>query len=288
MASFSERMGIISVRESLQIDSMDEDLRNSLWNSFAHIYWTRETDFVRLPKLTNLRHLTFALWRNFYKIPTDELDSFRWEAVRKALYQTFLQCPWNRAYDFIEFVASNGLNPALNQRFIADCNEVLQREDSAYRFVGTSITPITSEQEIAAVEQAFAISESSKPLHPVATHLNQALAFLADKQSPDLRNSMKESISAVEALCKLIAGDDKATLGKALSQIESKQVVPLHPQIKAAFQSQYGYTSDAGGIRHALKDEPNVELEDAIYMVVTCSAFVNYLVEKARKAGISL
>ncbi len=62
----------------------------------------------------------------------------------------------------------------------------------------------------------------------------------------------------------------------------------MHPQLKAAFQSLYTYTNDADGIRHALKDAPDVALEDATFMLVTCSAFINYMIEKARKAGIAL
>jgi hypothetical protein len=46
----------------------------------------------------------------------------------------------------------------------------------------------------------------------------------------------------------------------------------------------YGWTSDAGGIRHAIKDADEVERTDAQFMLVNCSAFVNYLFErKARK-----
>ena len=48
----------------------------------------------------------------------------------------------------------------------------------------------------------------------------------------------------------------------------------------------YGYTNDAEGIRHSLLDEANLRFEDAKYMVVTCSAFVNYLVAKAMEAGL--
>jgi hypothetical protein len=47
----------------------------------------------------------------------------------------------------------------------------------------------------------------------------------------------------------------------------------------------YGYTSDAEGIRHALMDEPTLESEDAKFMLVSCSAFVNYLRSKAARAG---
>jgi len=35
-------------------------------------------------------------------------------------------------------------------------------------------------------------------------------------------------------------------------------------------------------------DEPNLDIEDAKFMLVSCSAFVNYLVVKAQKAGIAI
>jgi len=79
-------------------------------------------------------------------------------------------------------------------------------------------------------------------------------------------------------MCKLIAGDDRATLGTALKKLEDK--VALHPALKKAFDHLYGYTSDEGGIRHALLDESDLKFEDAQFMLVTCSAFINYLKAK--------
>jgi len=35
-------------------------------------------------------------------------------------------------------------------------------------------------------------------------------------------------------------------------------------------------------------DEPTLDIEDATFMLVSCSAFVNYLVVKAQKAGIKV
>jgi hypothetical protein len=118
-------------------------------------------------------------------------------------------------------------------------------------------------------------------------HLEQALELIANKKSPDYRNSIKESISAVEAMCQLITGNKKATLGDALRQIEGK-VGTLHPAQKDAFSKLYGYTNDAQGIRHALLGETDLDVEDAVYMLVVCSAFINYLISKANKAGIKL
>ncbi|MFH1639453.1 MAG: hypothetical protein ABIB93_03970 [Chloroflexota bacterium] len=114
------------------------------------------------------------------------------------------------------------------------------------------------------------------------------MGHLSDKTSPDYRNSIKESISAVEAICRAITGNDKATLGEALKIIQEQGKLNLHTALKQAFSNLYGYTSDAEGIRHALLDEPNLNSEDALFMLVSCSAFINYLGSKASKTGIQL
>ena len=60
----------------------------------------------------------------------------------------------------------------------------------------------------------------------------------------------------------------------------------LHGALKSAFNSLYGFTSDSNGIRHALLDETNLTFDDAKFMLVTCSAFVNYLKSVMAKAHI--
>lgn len=289
MLRFSQRMGLTPIRDALQKDSMDDALRHDLWNAVSKFYWTLAE--IDGPDAVNpdKESLATMLYRDYFHLPLDDLPT-SWSRFQRDMKSHFTSCEWYCVYDFVEFLANvSTIHPYAFERFafIGECNAIMERELSAYRFVGTLIAPITSEQEIEAIEQAIATAETSKPMNPIGIHLRQAVASLADRTAPDFRNSMKESISAVEALCKLITGDDKATLGKSLNQIETKRLVPMHPQVKAAFQSLYNYTSDAGGIRHALKDDPDVELEDATFMLVTCSAFVNYMVEKARKAGIT-
>lgn len=56
--------------------------------------------------------------------------------------------------------------------------------------------------------------------------------------------------------------------------------------METAFSKMYAYTGDAEGIRHALMEETNLGFEDAKFMLVSCSAFVNYLKAKAARAGM--
>ena len=127
------------------------------------------------------------------------------------------------------------------------------------------------------MEEKHKIEEACQtPHNAVNKHLQKALTLLSDRKNPDYPNSMKESISAVEALCKKITGDDKATLGKALDSLKKAQL-PLHPSLLIAFDRLYGYTSDAGGIRHGSIDIATVDYPLAKFMLVTCSAFVDYI-----------
>lgn len=70
--------------------------------------------------------------------------------------------------------------------------------------------------------------------------------------------------------------NDKATLGETLNLIEKSE--KLHPAMKKAFSSLYGYSSDDAGIRHALIDrDRNVDFHESKFMLVTCSSFINFL-----------
>ncbi|MCC6412503.1 MAG: hypothetical protein IT270_12640, partial [Saprospiraceae bacterium] len=128
------------------------------------------------------------------------------------------------------------------------------------------------------IEINNALSSTNK-FKTVKEHLKRAVELYSDKKNPDFRNSIKESISAVEALSKIIINNNKVTLGQALKEIETKHQVP--PSLKQAFSALYGFTSDEGGIRHALLEKNiSINMEEARFMLIVCSAFINYLIHK--------
>ncbi len=285
MSSFSIRRGIVPPKSIAQTDSMDRELRIGLWNALTIHYWNLWNG--RISQITHSRPcaiLCHLLYVDFWKKPIDTMPGW-WEQVHKEIREYFYVCKWYEVYDFIEFVVAtlpDDLIPGATYQFRESCNVVLERELSGYRLVGAQFTPITSEEEVEAITSALGVPESLKP---VREHLDAALRMLSDRKTPDYRNSIKESISAVEALCQIIVGR-KATLGEALKTVETK--VALHGALKGAFSSLYGYTSDAQGIRHALMDEQTLSVEDAKFMLVSCAAFVNYLVAKSAAAGLKL
>ncbi|MDQ0159747.1 hypothetical protein J2S77_001733 [Alkalibacillus salilacus] len=251
---------------------MDEDLRNGLWNVFYSSFedgW----DELFLYEDDNLLEMARRLWKDFFKKTIDTLPE-EVNRTRGKIKDYFFNAYWYEVYDFIEFVANYSYN--INN-FTGRCNDTLEREVSGYRLVEGVLTPIIDGVEIEEVEQAI----NSNRVQYAKVHLKNALGLLSDRNNPDYRNSIKESISAVEAVARLILNDTNAELGKALSKIEREYDLEIHGALKDGFRSIYGYTSDSGGIRHAMTDSSNVPFEDAKFMLVACSAFVNYLVSKA-------
>lgn len=160
-------------------------------------------------------------------------------------------------------------------------NVILEEEKSGYRLINEKFVNITNKAELDSLHQA-----SNSPYHSVNIHIRKAISLYSDRKNPDYENSIKESISAVEAMCCTITGmtGSSATLGAAIKRLEDSGII-IHAALRDAFSKMYGYTSDSDGIRHGGIDFKNAPAEDAKYMLVSCSAFVNYLIEKHGKIG---
>lgn len=276
---FSERMGYTEPRTVIQTESMDDHLRTALWNLF---YSTFLIPFLKedfYPRGEEFGRTFILIWTNLFRGKLDEAPKFA-SICADSLKEVFFGIKWFQVYDFLEFIIKNHSSKQIIENFIKSLNSILEAELSGYRVISQEIVPITAEPEIGAIESALQINVT------VSTHINESLKLLSDKESPDFRNSIKESISAVEALARLIAGNSKDELGAALNEIERAGKVSIHGALKKGFSSIYGWTSDAEGIRHSLIDDPSLSQEDAVFMLVACSAFVNYLYQKAVKAGI--
>jgi hypothetical protein len=272
---FSERIG--AVRRLLQNDSMDSALRNGLWNVMYRRFWEPYAyRHNQLASSVRVGELLQSIWADHFDQLSDEARPMIPDLI-KQVKDRYTDSDWLGVYDFIEFVVSFRRSTEDNARLIDEFNLILEKNVSAYRFVGVTLAPLFGEEEIAAVERAMSHGDR---FMPVVSHLQTALARLADRSAPDWRNSIKESISAVEAVCEIITGEKNATLGQALKKIG------IHPALEKGFSAIYGYTSGADGIRHALSEESMVDGDDAKFFLVSCSAFVNYLVARSTVHGV--
>lgn len=195
----------------------------------------------------------------------------------KYLYENKYE--WYLIYDLLEFYVNLHNIDNEKQWLQVKINQVLVEEKSAYRMIGYLFTPIIEECELDALARGMQCKYDAP-----REHITKALALYSDRKLPDYANSVKESISAVESICRIIVGatGKNATLGQTIKKLKDNGV-EIPGALEQAYSQLYGYTCEAGGVRHGSVTMANINEEDARYMVVSCCAFVNYLISKYEK-----
>ncbi len=281
---FSERMGYTKPKEVIQHESIDDDLKNDLWNlyyknyleaaEYQDIYLLRE-DFKTYFK---------KLWTDFLKKKINEIPEQAYTFIKLVETDFFEKSKkWYFIYDLIEFTFNTfdfhriSEKSYFNHQIESQLNSILEKNLSGYRFINKQFIPITNDHEIKSIEEA---SNNTNEFKTVSLHLNKALELLSDKKAPDFSNSIKESISAIESYFKVFFNNPNIKFGDALNNLEHKH--GLDKQIKESINKIYAFSNNVGAIRHALKPgetSDKITLAEAKYMLVTCSAFINYLKE---------
>jgi len=213
-----------STEPLLQKDSISMPLKNRIWN-FIIINISNENSVIEkdvFGKLCIRQRFINAFADNFGlrvdHIPTTFVD------YKNYLRQNIFQGDWFIIYDFIEFyyfiVAWLNSDSHRNRiNFIKKINKILKDENSAYQLIESwDIIPITNDEELSSVSDACKV-----PYENVRKHLQKAVDHFKSN-NPDYRNSIKESISAVEAICRELTWEKKATLWKALKKLENNGI----------------------------------------------------------------
>ncbi len=217
-------------------------------------------------------------WINILKVPVDTIPTYDNDRL-KIIRKEFLESEWYKAFDIIEIIFSTLNRPSVRNHKIELqklINQVLEKEKVGYRIINDIVVLIVDNTELEAIDSAL-----EKAADPAKEHLIQALKLLSDRKSPDYRNSIKECILAIEAIVKVKFQSDKGTLGQLIKKLN------LHPALEDVLSKLYGYTSDAGGIRHAKLHIENPDFNDAKFFLVITSAFINYIQETSEKLSFS-
>lgn len=266
---FSDRNGINKINTILQKDDLDERTRNQIINVIDMT--------IKIVEDRGLAEEFYEyIYKHIYSVTEDSIPYY--DSDKRKSFALGIQSDWkiDEVFSFLEAI-SYWYEKNINFKNIRELfNNLFEKECVAYRFVNNQITNIIEENEIKEIEEAMNCSYSA-----CKASINKAFKLLFDRTKPDYSNSIKESISAIEGMCNIIVGTKNSTLGDALKKLEN--YVPIHPCMKSAFDKLYGYTSDKNGIRHNGGVDQNTTFEEAKYMLVSCSGFLNYLIDLYEK-----
>lgn len=277
---FSERN--IYKEKPLVLNNISENCKTRILNRF-NIFFRMQLNVVSSIYILNILwdRLGYKVDLDLYELENKDIRDFLINKFNRLWYAQ----QWYTYYDILEMILSfsvsdnkliGGDEKEKISNFKNGVNKIFVEENIGYRIINNQVVNITTEEEINEIEKAM-----DSVFDSVNDHFEKALSFYSDRKNPDYKNSIKESISAVESMCCIICGK-KVELGKALGKLE-KNGIYIHGAMKNGFQALYGYVSDESGIRHGGIEDKEVTEEDAKFMLVTCSAFVNYLKVKFNK-----
>lgn len=284
---YSDSTGIAPCNTQMQYDEFDDKTRvligNRLFAMFEEFF---DTDHFICRYRTNYE-ASNAFCKALISDVFGERNNlsaghiYAWRSAFEKINTVIREAPYYEVLDIVYYSCKwlNNTYSELSDLIYGTMNSLFEQEYVGYRFVNGKIVEITDKTEIDEIEQACTTSfEGCK------SHIEKAVGFLSDRGKKDYKNCIKESISAVESICQIITGDSAATLGAAIKKLKESGL-NIHQALESAFLKLYGYTSDEGGIRHCEGlFVSNVTFEEAKFMLVSCSAFVNYLIVQYGKA----
>ncbi len=275
--TFEQAEGLAPLPSQLKLGELSGQLRALLWRV---IYGSIDAEKVNSnygggPYLgSDWKALLYDYETLHRHRPADEVSSKVADHLTTLKLLVF-ERPYAEVLGFVQFVAQRCRKPLREDLAVA-----LEHARAAYRLHSDgTVLPFASEEEGAALLTALEAVNGAAFKGPRAHLLNAAAAATSGSYAECVR----ESIHAVEAAARILE-PSADTLGPALKKLG--KAAYIHPALERGFLSLYGYTSDEGGVRHALldADRPNVDEADAIYMLGSCAAFVTYLVRKTGSA----
>jgi hypothetical protein len=277
--TFEQAEGVEPLPSQLKLKELSPGIRATLWAGLLEsLREATDTDayghmYVDAPWCTILKD---------YHIYHEHLLADEFSADYKDLASKLkVLCAtggYVQVFGFFQFVIRHRLCPFEFAGAVVE--RALRFGHAAYRVVDKTIFPIGSEAEGETTRRAFADLAATE-FYGARRHLRGAADELTNGNNP---GSIRESIHAVESVVRVL--EPKGDFAKALAKLNGK--VPIHSAMKAGFGSLYGFTSDENGIRHPLllESKANVDETDALFMIGACAAFVSYLINKARAAGL--
>jgi hypothetical protein len=266
---FSRRNGLVPIPPQLALGEVSDEFRRLLKYYFHQEIESRyDSDAI----FRNWKILLKDLCIKHFALEVDRTDYNDLNVFAENVKRFIQDGQFHQIFDLIEFFIRH---EKCGVTFRTRCISVFVEAHAAYRVIDNQIVAIGNEEQaeafLRAVDDAKANGASG-----ARQHLIDAGVAL---RNGNWAGSVRESIHGVESIAVTIAPDGKDTLSDALNAISKTS--HLHPALKNAFMSLYGYTSDEKGIRHALlKEDANVDETDALFMLGACAVFISYLLAR--------
>ena len=264
---FSRRYGLIPTPEGLIFDNVPETARVGL----CHI-----VDYL----LRNNRHIGYRdLYRACYaalRVPRERHVVSEYES-ELAVHKVIMNCVWWQFYDLCETIWSSIDSLEDQQAFTDDLNHLLAEERLGFELRQGKLERLGSSFVDSEIQEArFLLKEDE--FKGADAHFEKAVRAISVRPNPDVENSIKDAVSAVESVARIVANNPKAILSDILKDMSKKGNIPK--PLEQAMQKLYAYRGNEPGVAHGLVEDSAVTVDEAQLVLAMSAAIMVYLVNK--------
>lgn len=262
---FSKRYGLRPTPEGLMYEDIPEAARVGLY----HIV----TQFFDKKYLALYDVICRAL-----RIPVKLKTTLRSDSSGSSeIEDLIMKCQYWQFYDICE-VLWQGLKYKGEKDSLSDEINILFREEHlGFELRDGKVEKIGSGFVDAQIKEARYLLKEPE-FKGADEHFEKALRALNTRPKPDVENCVKDAVSAIESVGRIIVNDDKAMLSNIIKSMAKDGTIPK--PLDEVIQKIYAYRGDQPGVAHGLVGTSKVTIDEAEFVLAISAAIIIYLVKK--------
>ena len=262
---FSKRYGLTPTSEGLMYEDVPERAKIGLYHILRQFF---EDKYLAL-----YRVLCVAL-----RIPVDHETELKGDFFASlTIEKLIMNCQWWQFYDICE-VLWQGLKYKGEKDSLSDeINNLFKEEHLGFELRDGKVEKIGSGFIDAQIKEARYLLKEPE-FKGADEHFEKALKALNTRPKPDVENCVKDAVSAIESVSRIIVNDDKAMLSDIIKGMAKDGTIPK--PLDEVIQKIYAYRGDQPGVAHGLVGTSKVTIDEAEFVLAMSAAVIIYLVKK--------
>jgi hypothetical protein len=268
---FSKRLNLRPTPEGLVYENVPETARIGLYQLFEK-YFGKEVTITKRP-LAIYQEICIGLRIAHKRYQYDYYASVEIENIINI-------CEWWQFYDICEVLWVNLYSDhgRAHLEYSQDLNVMLKEEHLGYQLREARIEKVSSDFIDAKIQEARYLLK--EPEFKGADQLfEKAIRSLNIRPTPDVENSIKDSVSAIESIGRIIIGDEKPLLDNIVKELAEKGVIPK--PLDQVIQKLYAYRGNEPAIAHGAPTPSKVTIYEAEFVLALSAASIIYLIGKS-------
>ena len=260
---FSKRYGLRPTPEGLMYEDVSERARVGLYH-IGRLFF--DNNYLGLYKV-----LCIAL-----RIPLDR-DRASVYLGSLTIEELIMDCLWEQFYDICEVMWQSLKYERERGNLSEEINTLFKEEHLGFELRDGKVEKIGSGFIDARIKEARYLLKELE-FRGADEHFEKALKALNTRPNPDVENCVKDAVSAIESVGRIISGNEKAMLPNIIKDMAKEDLIPK--PLDEAIQKVYAYRGNQPGVAHGLVGISKVTIDEAEFVLAMSAAIIIYLVKK--------